>query len=172
MRGIQKAFTLVELTVVLIIVSICAFVVFPKIDSPLSDSSRLMATAKQLASMGQAAQNLAISSQGYTALHVDLEGGAYWVTTRVLQDSLNLMSNNLALKRNLPQGINFLEAEIDGRSMSTEDSVAILFGPEGESSTGHVDLVNGLDQVISVVLQENRGLGCPLQIQERQSYGL
>ena len=44
-----RAFTLVELVVVIAVLAISALIIYPKIDSPRSDSARLLRSAKQLA---------------------------------------------------------------------------------------------------------------------------
>ncbi len=101
----NKGFTLLELILVLVILSISAAMIFPKLSS--FGAGNLKRTARHLSGLIQyLAQESAATKQVYR-LHYDLEQASYWVDT--LQDNREFAAANDPLlgRRKLPSGIRF-----------------------------------------------------------------
>jgi type II secretion system protein H len=165
MKDHGRGFTLVELMVVIGILAISAAIVYPRLDSPYSESARLSRSAKHLASVVRYAQDLAISTQQPHVLHIDLEAQTYSVTARSPRGADTPTKKNLNLGRRLAQDICFDQVEIADRDESSQDSVSLTFGAEGEVDTGFITLVAPTGRAVRLVFNESWGSAGPCEIQ-------
>lgn len=166
----QRAFTLVELLVVLVVLSICAVVVLPKF--PSAQSRRMTRSVQRLTNTARAAQNLAISSQGYCTLHLNLSEGHYWLTLASTEGTEQPLSEGLGASQHLGEGIRFDQVEIDDALCRSGREASFLFGPEGPCNTGMIALaVDGEPEPwVHLVLNTcQMGVG-PFDIQWGQSH--
>jgi len=160
----RRAFTLVELVVVIAVLALSALIIYPKINSPHSDSARLLRSAKQLASVANHAQDLAISKQIPHILHIDLEQQNYWVTVRSSQTFETRIKDGLGLERRLAQDICFDQVEIEDKDKSSQDHVSLVFGPEGEVTPAVLTLVAPTGRTVRVIINESSVSAGPCEI--------
>jgi len=160
-----RAFTLVELVVVIAVLAISALIIYPKIDSPHSDSARLLRSAKQLAGVANYAQDLAISTQLPHILHIDLEQQNYWVTVRLTQGSETRIKDGLNLGKKLAQGICFDQVEIGDKDKSSQGHASLVFGPEGEVTPAILTLIAPAGKTVRVIINESSVSAGPCEIQ-------
>lgn len=80
--GGWRAFTLVELIVVIVVVGLCAATVVPKVPGLLLREPEPWQSARRLVRTIQYAQNLAIASESTLALRIDMQTGSYRVESK------------------------------------------------------------------------------------------
>ena len=165
MRDHVRAFTLVELVVVIAILAISALIIYPRIDSPHSDSARLLHSAKQLSSVARYTRDMAISTQVPHMLHIDLEQQNYWVTIRSSRVTETRIKDALDLNRNLAEGIRFDRVEIVGEGESFQGHVSLIFGPEGEVTPGTLTLISAAGGTVRLIFNESSVSAGPCEIQ-------
>ena len=134
----RRAFTLIELLVVMVVLSICVVVVLPKF--PSTQSLRMNRCVQHLTNTARAAQNLAIASQGYCTLHLNLSEGHYWLTLASAEGTKQPLSEGLGDSQHLGQGIQFDQVRIDDTLCRSGREASFLFGPEGPCNTGMIAL--------------------------------
>lgn len=124
-RKLSRAFTLVELLVVLVIMGLILALVPPFLDHTLPEN-RVRGAARALAAELKMSRGEAIRGRVETALILDLEQGSYRTGER-------------ARDLNLPEdaALTLTTAESE---MITEQSGAIRFFPDGSSTGGQIRL--------------------------------
>jgi len=157
MRKWLKGFTLIELTIVLVIVAFSAAIVFPKISAGLDGQSGLRSSANRLADIADYAYNRAASTRQMHILHIDREKGMYWVTSRKTDGQEMPVTNGLNLKGQLPEGIKFLDVKIQGIGSSLRDSTTLTFSPEGWAEPATIRLICSTGETMSVIIDEFSG---------------
>ena len=165
MRIHERAFTLIELVVVIVILAISAMIIYPRIDSPHSDSARLLTSAKKLAMVARHSRDLAISTEMPHVLHLDLERQVYWVTVNSSPGSDARTENALNLARKLEEDIRFDHIEIDGATEWFQGRPSVTFGPEGEVTPGTLSLISAAGETIRLIFNESSVSAGPCEIQ-------
>ena len=165
MRDRTRAFTLIELVVVIAILAISALIIYPRIGSPHSDSARLMASAKQLSSVARVTRDMAISTQVPHMLHIDLEQQNYWVTIKSSRVTETRIKDALDLDRHLAEGIRFGRVELVGAGDSFHGPISLTFGPEGEVTPGTLTLISAAGGTVRLIFNESSLSAGPCEIQ-------
>ena len=101
----NKGFTLLELILVLLILSVTALMVFPKVSS--FGAGNIKRTVRHLSGLIQhLVQESATTKQIYH-LRYDLENNAYWVNVRQDNNTFISSTDPLTKRQSLPDGISF-----------------------------------------------------------------
>ena len=148
-----RATTLIELLVVIVILSISASILFPRLHTSQSESARLERSAEQLVRVIRHAQNLAIGTQTVHILHLDLEAQSYWVSVKPFQGQEVPLDQALGLKRTLSPGIFFAQVLRDDLQDTALTQVAWPFDPEGRGLSGHVVLSGDQGNTLEVAVR-------------------
>lgn len=128
-----KGFTLLELVVVLVIISVGLVLVAPRFSGTLA-LLELKGAARDIASGLRYARGRAILTGRETALAVDVETGRYWIEGRDRE-------------RSLPQQVDL--RLVVGRSEVVGEGVGVIaFFPDGSSTGGQVILTLGNRQFL------------------------
>ncbi|WP_043739548.1 GspH/FimT family pseudopilin [Thioalkalivibrio nitratireducens] len=126
--GDRRGFTMIELMVVLVILSVGLVLVVPRFDGALA-GLEIKGAARDLASGLRYARGRAIASGEPVGLFVDVEQGLYWI-------------GDDARQRKLPGGIDL--RMVTGTTEVVGDSVgAITFFPDGSATGGRLTLAAG-----------------------------
>lgn len=150
----EKAFTLLELLVVLVVLTISTAIVFPKLEACLPRESLLWRSGKRLASVAKYAREVSICTQSMHLLHVDRQAGTYWVATRTVDGELTPPANGLGLSGQLPDGVRFGTIELPGGDSLSEAVVVIRFSPEGWCDPAIVSIVSSDGLMVRVRINE------------------
>ena len=157
----RRATTLIELLVVIIILSISATVLFPRLSTPNTESARLSRSAKRLARVIRHAQNLAIGTQVVHTLHMNFETQAYRVSERSFQGEEVPIDQGLGLKGMLASGIYFAQVHREDLPDLTMTRVTWPFDPEGRGLSGRIVLRGDQGQSLDIVVQSALDLNGP-----------
>jgi len=125
----QSGFTLIEMTVVIVILSVVAFMVLPRL--PFAHERDLKTSARTLAASLRYLGDLAISTKQHYRLRITLSNNEIAVT-RVLPEGDELAVGDSALNQlALLDGIVFGDIETPRLGKVTEGEAVLDFGPLG-----------------------------------------
>ena len=161
MSRVCRATTLIELLVVIVILSISAAILFPRLYRSQTESARLARSANELVQVIRHAQNLAIGTQTVHVLHLDLEVQAYWVSVRSFQGEDMPLDQGLGLRRTLSQGIFFSQVLRDDLQDADATQVTWPFDPEGRGIPGSVVLSGEQGQTLEIEVRDTLDLNGP-----------
>jgi prepilin-type N-terminal cleavage/methylation domain-containing protein len=125
----SAGFTLIELTVVIVILSVIALLVVPRL--PFAHERDLSTSARTLAGTLRYLENLAIATKQYYRLRISiLEGGM--VVTRVVPGDEEVAVTDVALTGlSLREGISFADITSSRLGTVSEGEVVLDFSPLG-----------------------------------------
>ena len=124
----EKGYTLIEITVVLVLIGIMLGISLPRVRDILS-SDRLNKTARMLIGMSRELRSDAVREQVDYELHVDLERRSFWKfsvdTTAEKRDEFKRRAMML------PDGILIKDIQIYGEGKKTKGEMVIRFFKKG-----------------------------------------
>ena len=167
----QRGFTLLELLVVIVLLSVATAIALPRFSAVLP-GAELRSTGKRLANDLRYLYAYAVARREYVRLAIDLNAGEYWAETYTLRDdgadtgrvlSLQLrtdfslaaesrhtdvaesaeLRNAMIGRRTLPAGVRISEVELGGRYREQYGTVYIEFSPWGYGDDAAIVLVRG-----------------------------
>ncbi len=156
-----RGFTLIEIVVVLTILGITAFLVFPKVEGAFS-YVYLRSSARRLVGMIRYAQNQAMTTGREYRVYYDLDREDYWISEEEKGD-FRKIETDLGGQRRLLPGVIFEDVVTLGGEKQTAGSAYTEFSPRGgvEKTTLHLRARKG--EEISLLL---RGLAGKVEISD------
>lgn len=125
----SAGFTLIELAVVIVILSVAALLVMPRL--PFAGEGDLKTSARQLAGILRYVQDQAIAGKQYYRLRFNLADGAMKVT-RVLPEKEEVEVTDSALTGlTLREGVHWADVTTSSLGKVSEGEVALDFSPLG-----------------------------------------
>lgn len=154
----SAGFTLLELSIVLLILAIAASFVIPRLRD--TDSTALQASAARLATTVRYLYEEAALRRRPMRLNLDLEGQAYWVT--VLGDdpeAPEFVPDATALARPtaLPRAVAFADVILPALGTVKEGQVFAQFLPEGWADPLVVHLINRRSEYATLAIDPLTG---------------
>lgn len=149
-----RAFTLVELLVVIALLAVAATVIVPRMGRSIGQRG-LVEAAYRLERTARTVRELAISRRQVCAVDLDLDAGAYGVAMASSSGEVNAVQASWLKQERLPDGVRFGRVQLaDGRVM-TDGTQRILFQPDGTSSGAVVQLVAQGGQYLVAISPQN-----------------
>jgi len=130
---LHKAFTLIELCVVLVIIAIAAAMVFPWSNRQDIPREQFRKSMQHLAAAGTNAKNLAVSTSKLHVLHVELDEGRFYIA---VEDEDTPLEGTLS---SLPDGSRFNRAELESEQAS--GVLKIRFAPDGWADNASITAI-------------------------------
>ncbi len=146
----ERGYTLIELAVVILVLGIVFMVAAPRL-TPLLTETKLEASARQLATFCRYANAQAVLTKINLALNIDVDGGEYWLTTFVeeettgfFQQSKNLeeieITADLLRRRRLPETVIFQDVDLSETGYADRGTVVVDFTPVGATQEALIHL--------------------------------
>lgn len=133
MRHLNAGFTLLELIVVLLLVSLIAALIFPRL--PSSQASDLRNSARQLAVLMRYLEERAVATKKTYYLHINLDDDRLTVSRKGAADNENGQDDDPFLKRQpLMKGIRVSDITTDQLGTINTGEALISYGPGGRSA--------------------------------------
>jgi type II secretion system protein H len=143
-RSKFRAFTLIELLMVMMIITIMVAVVAPKL-SGFAMGRKASDEARTLVSLARYAQTEAISEGRVYRLNVDPAGRQFWLTAE--QDGqFQPPQNEYGEKYDLPDGVS-MDTDITPK----QDGQYVQFQPSGRSESAKVNFTDRLNHSVTVL---------------------
>jgi prepilin-type N-terminal cleavage/methylation domain-containing protein len=153
-RRALRAFTFIELIVVLIVLGISAAVVFPKVDELLLREPEPWRSARKLMRLAERAHEMAIATESALLLHIDLETGRYWITSKQAGNLSADAAGQRSLGGQLPEDVTFTDVKLQGEDRALESVLTIEFSPEGWCDPAVLDITSSDGRTVQLTIDE------------------
>jgi hypothetical protein len=110
----------------------------------------LKRSVSRLASTAIYARDQAACTRRLHLLHLDLEEGAYWITSVASSRAPHEKQSEqekASLQGTLPRGIWFVDVELPGEQELPEDVIRLRFSPEGWADSAAIHVAGPDDEV-------------------------
>ncbi|MBW2129854.1 MAG: prepilin-type N-terminal cleavage/methylation domain-containing protein [Deltaproteobacteria bacterium] len=154
-----QGFTLIEVTVVLILVGLFYFSALPKVNNFLFQRD-LKAAARSLKATVNLLRTKSIATHRFTVLNLDLDRGLYWGQYEAEELSGGHSSDEkemLAPPRHLPEGIRFLDAYNMNTTKKTFGVVKSRFNPKGILEETVIHLADARGKTLTIIINAFTG---------------
>ena len=132
-----KGFTLIELMVVMLLITIMLGVTIPKLDTSLLQDPRKK-TTRWLTNTVSALRAAATEKQKSQTLVVDVDENRLWVTDADMDEEAQAAAEKQAFA--LPGGIRIMEVQFSGKKRVGSGNALITFYPGGYSDQAAINI--------------------------------
>ena len=153
----MRAFTLIELTVVLLIISLSLAVVCPRFTAGSDQLSLLRSSVNRIASVAEYASQQAACTRFMYFLNLDTQEGTYWVTSQKPDGQKVPVTDALSLKGQLPDGVKFADVKIQGMNTHSQGILVIRLSPQGWADPAEIILTCSTGETMSIMIDELSG---------------
>jgi Tfp pilus assembly protein FimT len=143
----------VELIVVLMVLGICATVIFPKVSGLLLREPEPQRSGRLLARLVKHAQELAVATESTCVLSLEGNTGNYWIASKQ-QDPSAAVAAPAELKGRLGQEVTITNVELTEEEWDPMSPVILEFSPEGMGDPARITLTSTDGRSVSVVIGE------------------
>jgi prepilin-type N-terminal cleavage/methylation domain-containing protein len=150
-----RAFTLIELMVVILILAFAASVVYPRLSGGLIERERLRASVNQLAAVAAHGRDQSAATQQPLILTLDMDLSAYRLAG-ASQDDTDA-GGGAGLHGALAEGVTFRSVRLTGRPEQPGKIVQLRFTPEGWADPAIIQLAGSDGDVNSIVITAPAG---------------
>lgn len=138
----SKAFTLIEMIVVLTIMACAAGLIVPRIGSSLS-RQELWESGQRLALMARSTREVAIARQQLMVIQIDIDRGGFMVCRRDKGGQLEPVRTSWLRPQQLPEAVKIAEIRLPDGTTAMGGTHQVSFDPDGTSSGAFLRLVSG-----------------------------
>ncbi|RJQ68475.1 MAG: prepilin-type N-terminal cleavage/methylation domain-containing protein [Desulfobacteraceae bacterium] len=136
-KSANNGFTLLELLVVMLLITIVFAVTIPRLDSSLMQDPRKKTTRWVVNTVSEL-RAMAIETQKKHALVIDLEGGRIWFVHADMDEEALSAASEKAFR--LPGGIKIVDVQFPRRQPVSSGTGEIVFYPGGYSEQAVINL--------------------------------
>ncbi len=157
MRKFSKAFTLIELTVVIFIISLSLAIALPKITRASDPQFLLRVSTNKIANVLEYAYQQAASKRLTYFLNINSINGTYWISRQNKYDLEAAVNEQLKLDGVLPKGVHFLSIKLFDENIISQDTIAIRLSPDGYADPVEIVLTCSSGEAMSIAIDEYSG---------------
>jgi general secretion pathway protein H len=146
----SNGYTLIELTVVIILIGIILSVTLPRIqDSILTDNFK--GTTRRMINLINQLRNDAIRENKDFSLHLDLESNQYWVESPDMSDEVRAEAHAKASV--IPEGVRMVDIWLQGSGKKMMGEADIWFSRKGYIQPSVIHLRSEDDREFTLILK-------------------
>ncbi|MBN2589178.1 MAG: type II secretion system protein [Sedimentisphaerales bacterium] len=157
MRKCSRAFTLIELTVVILIISLSLAIVLPKITRASDPQFLLKLSTNKIASVMEYAYQQAASKRLTYFFNINSNNGTYWISKQNKDGQELSIKEQLKLDGELPEGVEFLRIKLFGENVISQEKIAIRLSPDGYADPVEIVLTCSSGEMMSISIDEYSG---------------
>ena len=150
----QKGYTLIELTVVIVLIGLMFAFAVPRFRLDLL-TDNLKLTVRRMVGTIKGLRNEAIREQKTFVLHFDLESNRFWVDSTGMSEEERALAHEKASL--LPKGIRVLDIWLKGRGKKMTGEAVIVFNNRGYVQQSAIHLASDDDRNFTLVLSPFMG---------------
>ncbi len=162
--GRRRAFTMIELVLVIVIMAVLLGLALPNLKSP-GGREALNAAAREFAAACSLARQQAISLEGPVRIRIDPEKGRWRIVLPAAEERTTrrgqLPASTVERHRELPRGVRISSLERAGIALELKPAgdafPEVVFHPNGSSSGLGMELEGGGGRKMSVVVAQSTG---------------
>jgi prepilin-type N-terminal cleavage/methylation domain-containing protein len=155
LRRSSRAFTLIELMVVILILAFAASVVYPRLSGGLIERERLRTSVNQLAAVAAHGRDQSAATQQPLVLTLDMDRGEYRLAEASQDDAA--VGAGSGVHGALAEGVTFRSVRLVGRLEQPGKIVRLRFTPEGWADPAIIQLAGSDGVVNSIVVTAPAG---------------
>jgi prepilin-type N-terminal cleavage/methylation domain-containing protein len=147
-RGLKEhGFTLVEILIVMLLMSLIAFMTFPRLrlSTPTSD---LRTSTRQFVGFIKYLRGLAATENRVYKLYFDLDENRYWVAYIEENGEEFVLTDDILGLHTLKEGVLIEEVNVPGKLKITEGQTSIIFYASGEVEGAEIVLSSSRKRLI------------------------
>jgi prepilin-type N-terminal cleavage/methylation domain-containing protein len=157
-REAQHGFTLIELSIVVLIIAIVTYFAFPRLRS--LSGAELSASTRRLAQTTRYLYEEAALRGSVLTLFFDLDQQQYWVAHPEEGTGYPIEDTDLLARRvALPEGVRITDVDVPGIGTISQGLVPARFYPEGYADQALVHLADADGHTYTVRIDPLRGRG-------------
>ncbi len=147
----NSGFTLIELIVVIVIMSVLLVFAMPRFSSFIftDDTDRI---ARWVIFKAGSLKNRAVKEQKEYVINVDLDNNRFWITDESMLDEEALQSAS-DKSYNLPENVRILDVEFPGRGRIMQGIAEIFFYKKGYSDQAVIHIEGDDERKISLFIE-------------------
>ncbi|MEW6664830.1 MAG: prepilin-type N-terminal cleavage/methylation domain-containing protein [Thermodesulfobacteriota bacterium] len=156
---LRPGYTLVELSVVLLLISLIFFISMPRLGDFLFQTD-LKDAARSLKSVVYFLRSKSIVTHTPTVLHLDLDRGLYWgdiLEREEVRPGLGKARPVLVPPKGLPDGIRFLDAANINTSKRKFGVLTSVFNPKGALEETVIHLSDKRSNIMTIIVNAFTG---------------
>ena len=157
MRKFSRAFTLIELTVVILIISLSLAIALPKITRSSDPRFLLRLSTNRIASVLEYAYQQAASRRLTYFFNINTDNGTYWITKKDKDGLEVLRKEQLNLDGELPEGVSFSSIKLFGKNIISQEKAGIRLSPDGYADPAEIVLTCSSGEKMSITIDEYSG---------------
>ncbi len=162
----QRAFTLIELSITLLVIAACIAVAFPKFSTASIDKRRLQSAANKIAAIAQYTRHRAVTTQSTHHLNINILQGTYNVAAINSKGNAIPIADPIKLNGSLPESLIFKNVLFTQPKLGTGENVAIEFSPEGSIEPAEIHIANSYGKQYSIITNEISGKIETIELQD------
>lgn len=153
-----QGFTLIELTVVLLLIGLIFFTTMPKLDNFLFRSN-LKSVARSLKAAVHILRSKSIVSHKNTALNFDLDKGLFWGDYEQpdAEFQTSEKKSHIFSPQRLPRGIRFLDAMNINSDRQNYGLLRSILNPKGVIEETVLHLTDENDRILTIIINAYTG---------------
>lgn len=144
-----KGFTLIELSVILILIGIVMVLAMPRFQAGIV-SDELKTTTRKMIALIKGLRDEAVRDHKVCFLHFDLESNKYWVDTTAMTEEERALAPKKAFP--LPEGVRVLDVWFRDKGKEMTGRTAIRFSRKGYIQPSVIHLGDEDDRVFTLEL--------------------
>jgi prepilin-type N-terminal cleavage/methylation domain-containing protein len=154
----NQGFTLIELSVVTLLIGLMLFTVMPGVGNFLFQSD-LKDVTRSLRAAVQTLRAKSIITHRNTVLHIDLDRNLFWGDFQKNDEEEFRLSENRRLfsPRNLPSGVRFMDAANINTSKRMTGTLSSSFNPKGVFEETVLHLTDSRNKILTVIINAYTG---------------
>lgn len=150
--GPPAGFTLVELTVVIMLMGIILLIAYPRFEGSIF-ASNIKQACRRLAATVRYAQNLAAHQRKICRINYDLDRNTYWVTIQGAEENFVADTTSLGQERKLPEGVSFEDVISPRDGKVKEGQTFTRFLPKGMVDRSQIHLKDDRGRQFTLIIQ-------------------
>jgi prepilin-type N-terminal cleavage/methylation domain-containing protein len=162
----RKAFTLIELSITLLVIAACMAIAFPKFSTSSINRRRLQSAANKIAAIAQYTRHRAVTTQSTHHLSIDTQQGSYNVTAVDSQGNPIPIEDGIKLNGSLAENLFFDDILFSRQKFHKGKTVTIEFNPQGSIEPVEIYIANSDGKQYCVITKEISGKIETIELQE------
>jgi len=147
----NSGFTLIELIVVIIIMSVLLVFAMPRFSSFIF-TDNMDKVARWLIFKAGSLKNRAVKDQRYYVINVDLDNNRFWITDESMIDE-EALQRAAEKSYTLPENVRILDVEFPGRGRTVNGIAEIFFYKKGYSDQAVIHIEGDDERKISLFVE-------------------
>lgn len=162
----RRAFTLIELSITLLVIAACIAIAFPKFSAASINRRRLQSAANKIAAIAQYTRHRAVTTQLTHHLNINTKQGTYEVTAVNAEGNAVPIEDGIKLSGSLAENLFFDNIIFNQPKPYTGETVTVEFNPQGTIEPAEIYITATDGKQYCVITKEISGKIETIELQD------